>query len=96
MNEAFQHLHMPPELACDFFAVFSRLEYALKATGTYAMDGGGGKAAANWNSFANHIDGSFSAIDDGDFKNAVAFLLEKPPPETDLQQRDSQFQRTKN
>jgi hypothetical protein len=79
MNEVFEHLHMPTELAIEFFAIFSRFEYALKATGTYAMDSGGGKAAANWDLFANHIDGSFNAIEDADFKNAVGYLLEKPP-----------------
>ena len=32
MNDAFRHLHMPAEFAGEFLAVFSRIEYALKAT----------------------------------------------------------------
>lgn len=32
MSDPFRHLHMPAELACEFLAVFSRMEYALKAT----------------------------------------------------------------
>lgn len=39
MNDAFHHLHMSAELACEFLAVFSKMEYALKATTRYAMDG---------------------------------------------------------
>jgi hypothetical protein len=78
MNEAFRHLHMPPELACDFLAVFSRMEHALKATGTYAMDSGG-KAAAKWDGFANAIDEPFRAIGDAGFIAAVDYLLTRPP-----------------
>ena len=32
MDELFRHLHMAPVLAWEFLAVFSRMEYALKAT----------------------------------------------------------------
>jgi hypothetical protein len=79
MTEPLSHLHMPPRLAFEFLAVFSRMEYALKATGTYAMDGGRGKAAANWDTFANRIDKMFCALADQDLKVAVDYLLNKPP-----------------
>jgi hypothetical protein len=77
--DEFRHLHMPPDLACEFFAVFSRMEYALKATGTYAMDGGKGKAAANWDTFANAIDDKVRALADQRAKAAMDYLLSKPP-----------------
>lgn len=32
LNDAFRHLHMPAELAGECLTVFSRVEYALKAT----------------------------------------------------------------
>ena len=32
MNDAFRHLHMPVEFAGEFLAVFSRMNYAFKAT----------------------------------------------------------------
>ena len=35
MSDAFRHLHMAPEQACKFLAVFSRMEYALKASLLY-------------------------------------------------------------
>lgn len=79
MTEAFRHLHMPAELASEFVAVFSRMEYALKATGTYAMAGSGGKAAANWDKFANTIDEQLCAIADEPLKAAVDYLLKTPP-----------------
>ena len=51
MEQVFRHLHMPPELACEFLAVFSRMEYALKAT--RFQDGNEDRVSASWNRFAN-------------------------------------------
>ena len=67
---------MPPELACEFLGVFSRMEYALKATG-YAT--GTGKVEAWWDQFANEIDVDFRAVKDQHFINAVEFILKAPP-----------------
>jgi hypothetical protein len=76
--DAFQHLHMPPELACEFLAVFSRMEYALKASIQYASGNADG-VQANWDRFANDIDKQFLAIDDKEFETAVDYLLDSPP-----------------
>ncbi len=77
MNDAFRHLHMPAELACEFLAVFSRMEYALKAT-DYASENEG-KVTASWDRFANEIDEVFRQIADEKFAAAVDYLLTHPP-----------------
>lgn len=78
MNEAFRHLHMPWELACEFLAVFSRMEYALKATPPYARDAGS-TVEAWWDRFANDLDSAFRAIPDETVGAAVDYLLSHPP-----------------
>jgi len=78
MNEAFRHLHMQPELACEFLATFSRAEYALKATIQFALGDADG-VKAGWDGFAEAIDKSFCAVEDEEFKGAVNYLLSRPP-----------------
>lgn len=77
MNDAFRHLHMPAELACEFLAVFSRMEYALKAT-VFATENEG-KVTAPWDRFANEIDEAFAQVTDEEFAAAVDYLLTHPP-----------------
>ncbi len=77
MDDAFRHLHMPAELACEFLAVFSRMEYALKAT-DYASENEG-KVTASWDRFANEIDEAFGQVADEEFSAAVGYLLAHPP-----------------
>lgn len=77
MSDVFRHLHMPAELACEFLAVFSRMEYALKAT-RYASEGEG-RVTVSWDRFANDIDEIFCRVTDEDFTTAVHYLLTQPP-----------------
>jgi len=77
MHDIFRHLHIPPELACEFLAVFSRMEYALKST-TYAV-GNERKVHPAWDNFANDIDNEFLAIARQDVVEARDYLLEHPP-----------------
>lgn len=77
MENAFRHLHMPSELACEFLAVFARMEYALKATRFAAGDGGG--VSACWDKFANEADERFDAVASKDLKEAVDCLWNNPP-----------------
>jgi hypothetical protein len=77
MCDPFRHLHMPPELACQFLAVFSRMEYALKATSEYAT--GEDEVMPNWDVFANQIDPAFCQVQDESFRHAVNFILAHPP-----------------
>ena len=77
MNNPFRHLHMPEDLACMFLAVFSRMEYALKAT-DYVYENKG-KVTASWDKFVNEIDEAFRLISDKEFVVAVDYLLTYPP-----------------
>lgn len=77
MDNAFRHLHMPAELACEFLAVFARMEYALKATRFAA--GNGRAVSASWDRFANEADEHFHAEASEDLRCAVEFLWNSPP-----------------
>lgn len=77
MEDVFRHLHMPPDLACRFLAVFSRMEYALKST-RYAI-GSKKKVDPAWDIFANEIDDAFFYIEDTAVVAARNFLLAYPP-----------------
>jgi hypothetical protein len=69
---------MPPELAYDFLAVFSRMEYALKSTLTFASGDEKGVEAA-WDVFARHVDAAFCGITDTGFVAAVNYMLTSQP-----------------
>lgn len=77
MQDMFRHLHMPAELAVQFQAAFSRMEYALKLGG-FPM-GGEAKVEPNWDLFANTVNEAFMAIADADLVEAREFLLHHPP-----------------
>lgn len=70
-------LSVPQELACDYFAVFSRLEFALKATG-FAKDDRG-RAKADWTSFAKVAAAAYAASDSPVLAGAIAKLNASPP-----------------
>ncbi len=63
-------------LAFDFFKLFSRFEYALKASGYYKNEK---TAKPNWERFAEDTNHIFDTMRDSDLKNAVDFLLTYPP-----------------
>ena len=77
MDNLYRHLEMPPELAMEFMATFSRAEHALKST-AYAQGNEKGVVAA-WDNFANEIHKECSHITDASIIEAANFLLESPP-----------------
>lgn len=77
MNSEFLHLHIPKELACEFSAVFARMEYALK-TARFVV-GNGRSVSASWDRFANEADDKFRTEVNEDLKNAVDYLWNNPP-----------------
>lgn len=77
MVNSFQHLHMPADLACDFLALFSRIEYALKST-HFAIGSDRGVEPA-WDKFANEIDEQLSKTGETVVQEAITYLLECPP-----------------
>jgi len=68
---------MSGELACEFVAVFARMEYALKATRFAAGDGG--HVSACWDRFANECDEHFDTKASQDLREAVDYLWNNPP-----------------
>lgn len=56
-SSAVSKLTVPPELALEFMATFSRFEYALKVT--RFRQNGAGEAKANWTLFASEVSALF-------------------------------------
>jgi hypothetical protein len=65
------------DLAVTMFRLFSRLEYALKATNY--LQSADGDAKANWGSFADRIEPMLAALTDPKFLAARDYLLAEPP-----------------
>lgn len=63
-------------LAFEFFRVFSRFEYALKAADFHK---GVGPAEADWDKFATENEGRIADIPPGSVTDAISFLLAEPP-----------------
>ncbi|HGS5633700.1 TPA: hypothetical protein ACMDXI_004415 [Vibrio parahaemolyticus] len=64
------------KLSFDFFKLFSRLEYSLKAA---SFNTGNGDAKANWSDFAQNIDTQFLGCADEELKKSYSYVLENPP-----------------
>ena len=62
--------------AAQFFQVFSRMEYALKASG---YNNGDGAAEANWKKFALAVASSVNSPSSDEISEAITFLLKEPP-----------------
>ena len=65
------------ELVLEFFATFSRFEYALKRA--HFVKPNRNDARPDWDSFADALNGKFAAITDPDFISAKSYLRNKPP-----------------
>ena len=89
MDNIFQHLHMPAKLVCDFLAMFSRIEYALKST--VFAEGNNQRVVPAWDRFANEIDDQFSEISDANLQEAVGYLLGTPPRKQVLEEGQLKF-----
>jgi hypothetical protein len=76
-DDYFRYMHIPSALGHAFMDVFTRVEHALKASGTYA-DGGAESVSPAWDRFANHIDAALRAIQDNDLQAALHSLLSDP------------------
>lgn len=72
----FDGLQMPRELACEFFAVFSRFEFALKESG-FVYVTRYGRAAPDWNAFATTA--TLQVHPDSELDEAINFINREPP-----------------
>ena len=73
-NSALHKLTVKPELAIEFLAVFSRLEYALKVT-EFRQEGNG-EAKADWKRFISEVDKTFEPNKNEQLSMVFNFLLE--------------------
>ena len=74
---AVSKLTVSPELALEFLAAFSRLEYALKVTKFRCT--GEGEAKANWTAFSAEIDTLFRPNRHTGLLEAFNYLTDEPP-----------------
>lgn len=77
MASPFDGLKIDKNLVCEFFAVFSRFEFALKDTGFCGIQRG--RAQPDWRTFAHDVENQIGTIQDQEFLQAIAFLMEQPP-----------------
>ena len=74
----FDGLQMPARLACDFFAVFSRFEFALKDSGYYYVNRRG-RAAADWDRYFSLANATVLDDADSELFESVQYLMAEPP-----------------
>ncbi len=65
-------------LLIEFFILFSRFEYALKTSITFA-EGNEKKVGANWSKFVSSISNAFISESNSDLKSAVEYIMLNPP-----------------
>lgn len=70
-----RHLDLE-QLAGDLFQVFSRTEYALKASGFHNGDG---EAKVNWRAFALAVEAVIANPTSPELKEAIEFFFNAPP-----------------
>lgn len=79
-------------LAYRFFRQFSRMEYALKATGRLANFNGDAKA--NWDSFGDQIDPKLNELaqENDVLQRAIRFMMDHPPKKQTVQDGSLEWQ----
>ncbi len=77
LQSPLQHLQVSKELVLEFFAVFSRFEHALKATGYWKKDKHG-NVTPDWKGFSSFAHAWFDVTPDG-VHHAIVYLLGLPP-----------------
>jgi hypothetical protein len=70
-----QHQYLD-DLAGKFFQVFSRTEYALKASG---FNNGDGDAKAHWKNFSSEVEALISNPSSSELREAIDYFFNAPP-----------------
>lgn len=78
MKSPFKDLQIATELVCEFFGVFARFEYSLKAT-AYCTGDRYGNAFPDWRELKEKLGQPVSEIETDRVVEAIAYLLEEPP-----------------
>lgn len=74
LTDPFSFINIPKELVCEFFAVFSRFEFALKESG-YVK--GEGRASPDWKRFAQ--ESTLEVAGDSPLAISMGYLIAYPP-----------------
>ena len=76
-SPSFASLKMPESLACEFFAVFSRFEFALKESGYFYVHRS--RASPDWRTFAAATAKTLNITSSSKLSDAIDFLNAEPP-----------------
>jgi hypothetical protein len=74
LPDPFTFISVPKDLACEFFAVFSRVEFALKESGFVK---GEGRASPDWQRFASEF--TLEVGPDSPLAVSLGYLIAHPP-----------------
>ncbi len=64
------------KLAFEFFKVFARAEYSLKASG---FNCGDGNAKADWSTFSKQVENLIQTPNNQELQEAIDFVMSQPP-----------------
>lgn len=78
MPSPFDGLQMPRDLACEFFAVFSRFEFTLKEFG-FVSANRHGRATTNWSRYCEQISAVLPLNGNEALATAIYDLVTDPP-----------------
>ena len=74
LPDPFTFISVPKDLACEFFAVFSRVEFALKESGFVK---GEGRASPDWRRFAREF--TLEVDTNSPLAVSLGYLIAHPP-----------------
>ncbi|WP_421951708.1 hypothetical protein [Pelagibacterium sp.] len=78
MKSPFDDLQIEAAEVCEFFAVFARFEYAMKAT-RYCGGDRHGNAVPDWRSLKDELGGAIAESGDEVTNKAIGYLVNEPP-----------------
>ncbi|MXO47620.1 hypothetical protein GRI69_05045 [Erythrobacter vulgaris] len=78
VKSPFDDLQIDAALVCEFFGVFGRFEYAMKAT-IYCTGDRYGNALPHWHELKDRLGQPILDVETDRVAKAIAYLLEEPP-----------------
>lgn len=91
MKSPFEELQIDPAEVCEFFAVFARFEYAMKAS-RYCGHDRHGNAVPDWRSLKANLGGPICEMHIDVIDKAIDYLLDDPPQVQKVVDEGPQFQ----
>lgn len=91
MKSPFEELQIDPALVCEFFAVFARFEYAMKAT-RYCAEGKRGVARPDWQTLKADLGEAITQLHDEAIHSGIEYLVAQPPEVQNVVDKQPTFQ----